>query len=201
MDKDTIKAGLKEAIYQRRSTRAYTDQPVPDSIIEEIIEAGQHAPSASNGQKSHFFVISNVEKRAELRAIMTKVIAAIPENDNLPPVFLKLIQRAKEEEVDVSYGAPVIIVTTNAKGSPNAFADTACALENMMLTASANQVGNCWLNQFLMLRDAPPVKEFFAGIGVGEDLEVCGALAVGYPVEALETAPLPRTGNQVTYIR
>ena len=201
MDKDAVKAGLKEAIYQRRSTRAYTDQAVPDELIEEIVEAGRLAPSATNGQRSHFFVITNTEKRAELRVAVTKALAAIPADDSLPPVFLKLIQRAKEGEVDVTYGSSALIVTTNAKGSANGFADTACALENMMLTASANGLGNCWINQFLMLRDAPPIKEFFAGIGVGDDLELCGALALGYAAEPLETAPLPRTGNFVTYIK
>lgn len=200
MDKDTIKAGLKAAIFQRRSTRAYKADPVPEELLGEIVEAGVYSPSASNGQKTHFFVITNPEKRAELREVMTKVLAAIPAEKGMPEVFLSLIQRANEGEVDVTYGAPALIVTTNEKGSMNAAADTAIALENMMLTASACGLGNVWVNQFLMLRDAPELKEFFAGIGVTQNMLVYGALAVGY-AEALETEPLPRRGDPVTFVR
>lgn len=200
MEKETIRAALKEAIYQRRSSRAYTAQPVPDEMVEEILDAGRHTPSANNKQNTHFFVITNEEKRAELRAAVTGVLAGMEEKEGMPPVFLSLIKRAKQGEVDVTYGAPVLIVTANKKGSANAAADCACALQNMMLTASALGLGNVWVNQFLMLRDAPPIAEFFAGIGLEEDEELFGSLAVGF-VEKLETAPLPRTGNPVTYIK
>ena len=200
MDKDTIKAALKEAILQRRSTRAYTDQPVEDELVEEIIEAGRYSPSANNKQAARFIVITNAEKRAELRAVVTGVLAAMPENEGMPPVFLSLLQRARQGEVDVTYGAPVLIVTANKKGSMNGAADCACALQNMMLTASALGLGNVWINQFYMLRDAPPVADFFKDLGLEEDEEVWGALSVGYS-EKIETTPLPRTGNNVTYIK
>ncbi|MCL2112194.1 MAG: nitroreductase [Clostridiales bacterium] len=201
MDRDAVKKGLKEAIYQRRSTRAYLDKPVPEEIIEEILDAGRHAPSASNKQRSHFFVITNPEKLAELREVMTGVLAAMPEQEGMSPVIISLIQRAKAGPVDVTYGAPALIVTTNIMGGPNGLSDTACALQNMMLTASALGMGNCWINQFLSLRDAPPLRKFFEGLGVPDDQEVCGSLALGYAAGPIEPAPLPRTGNPVTYIR
>jgi len=200
MDRDDIKTALKEAIYQRRSTRAYTGQPVPEEILEEILDAGRHAPSATNQQRTHLIVITNAEKRAELRDVMTGVAANMPEKEGMSPTLLSLIQRAKQGTIDVTYGAPALIVTTNKKGSVNAAADCACVLENMMLMASANGLGNCWINQFFTFRDEPAVRDFFAGLGVSEEEEIYGALSVGY-AEDLQTAPLPRTGNPVTYIR
>jgi len=200
MVNDNIKIALKEAIYQRRSSRVYTEQPVPDEILEEILDAGRHAPSASNQQRTHLVVITNAEKRAELRDVMFGVAADSPEKEGLSAALLSLIQRAKQGTVDVTYGAPVLIVTTNKKGSANAAADCACVLENMMLMASANGLGNCWINQFYTFRDEPAVRDFFAGLGVSEEEVICGALSVGY-TEDLQTTPLPRTGNHVTYIR
>jgi len=200
MDQNTIKDALKEAIYQRRSSRAFTDAQVPDDIIEEIVESGRLAPSANNLQATHFYVITNSEKRAELTDIVTSVLSSMEEKEGMPAPLLSLIQRAKQGSVDCTYGAPVLIVTTNTKGSPNAAANCACALENMMLTASANGLGNVWINQFLMLRNAQPIKDFFAGLGVTEEEEICGSLSVGY-TETLPKEPLPRTGNPVTYIR
>jgi nitroreductase len=200
MDQETIKTALKEAIYQRRSTRAYTTEHVPEEIVEAILDAGRHAPSGNNLQNTHFYVITNAEKRAELKDIVTNVLANMEEKEGMPPVLLSMIKRAKQGEVDVTYGAPVLIVTTNKKGSMNAAADCSCTLQNMMLTASAHGLGNCWINQFFTFRDAPPLKAFFAGIGVSEDEEIFGSLSIGY-TEKLANEPLPRTGNQVTYIR
>ena len=201
MDKDTIRVALKEAIYQRRSTRKYSTEMVSAELIEEILDAGRHAPSAMNMQRSRFFVITNAEKLAELKVVLTGVYANMTEKEGMPPLMLQLMKAAKAGEmIDNFYGAPVLIVTANAKGSLNSIADCTCALENMMLTAAAAGLGNCWINQCYLFRDAPPVKDFFAGIGLTEDEEICGAMALGYS-ENIETTPLPRTGNRVTYIK
>jgi nitroreductase len=201
MEKDTIRAALKEAIYQRRSTRAYTAALVPDELIEEVLDAGRYAPSGMNAQNTRFFVMTNADKLAELKAILTGIYANMQEEGWMPPFLLQLIKAAKAgETVDNTYGAPVLIVTANKKESHNSIADCSCALSNMMLAASAAGLGNCWINQVFTFRDAPPIREFFIGLGLADDEELCGALALGY-TEKLEAKPLPRTGNPVTYIR
>jgi len=200
MEKEDKKTAVLDAIRRRRSTREYLQDPVPEEIIAEIVEAGRHAPSANNTQATHFYVITNKEKRAELRAIVTSVLAAMPEKEGMPPTLLRLIGRAKEGEVDVTYGAPALIVTTNQKGSQNANADCACTLQNMMLAASVNQIACVWINQFFMLRDAPAIKDFFAALGVSDEEEIFGSLSLGYS-KNIEPDPLPRTGFPVTYIR
>ena len=199
MDQDTNRVALKDAIYKRRSTRAYTTQQVPSDILEEIIDAGRHAPTGNNLQTTHFYVITNADKLSELRSTVTKALASMEITENMVPYFVSLINRAKEQEVDVIYGAPALIVTASKKGSSNSVADCSCALQNMMLTASACGLGNCWINQFFNLRDVPPIKAFFTGLGVLEDEEICGSLALGYTEKLVDT-PLPRTGYPVTYI-
>ena len=47
------------ALKTRRSIRKYTDQPVSDELIRDIIELGMYAPSAGNAQPWHFIVIRN----------------------------------------------------------------------------------------------------------------------------------------------
>ena len=125
MDKEALRAALKEAIYQRRSTR--------------------------------FYVITNTEKRAGLRKAVTEALSDTAEQEAMSQHFRALIRRARQGEVDVTYGAPVLIITSNRKGSHNAVADCSCALQNMMLTAAAYGIGNCWINQFFLLRDKKPV--------------------------------------------
>ena len=201
MDKEKIKAALKEAIYGRCSTRSYTKEPVPDKLLDEIVDAGRHAPSASNRQQTHFIVITDAEKLAELKAVMTNTLKSIEEEEGLSPSLISLSQRAKQGvDVDVTYGAPALIVTANKKNYPNAAADCACVMQNMMLLASALGLANCWINQFFSLGDKPLVREFFEGLGMAEDEELFGSLAVGYS-ENLSTAAKPITGHPVTYVR
>ena len=200
MEKCAIKDAVLYAIKHRRSTRVYLEDPVPEGIINEIVEAGRYSPSANNKQTTHFYVITNPEKRAELTHIVSSTLASMEETEEMTPVTRSLIKRAKEAEIDVTYGAPALIVTTNKRNSPNAMADCSCALQNMMLAASVNEIANVWINQFFFLRDTLPIKTFFESIGVSGDEELFGALALGY-AEKIETEPLPRTGFSVTYIR
>ena len=200
MDKEITKTMVLEAIRRRRSSRVFLRDPVPEDILAGIVEAGRYAPSSNNSQLTHFYVITNTEKLAELRAAMTAGLAGMQEQKWMSPFILNLIARAKEGEVDVAYDPPALIVTTNTKGMPNAIADCSCALQNMMLAASVFGIANVWINQFFQLRDEPPVKAFFASIGVSDEEEICGALSLGY-AEKIATEPLPRTGFPVTYIR
>jgi len=200
MEQDIKKAAVLEAIKHRRSTRAFLQDPVPGEIIDEIVEAGRHAPSANNKQTAHFFVITDAEKRKELKKAVNAALLDIAVQENMSPTFLNLIKRAKESEVDVTYGAPALIVTVNKKDSVNAAADCACALQNMMLAASVSGIANVWVNQFFSLREVPMVMDFFASLGVSEEETLFGSLAIGYS-ENIESEPLPRTGFPVTYIR
>ena len=45
------------AILSRRSIRRYTNQPVSDEVMKELLEAAMSAPSAGNEQPWHFVVI------------------------------------------------------------------------------------------------------------------------------------------------
>ncbi len=49
---------LKE-ILKRRSGRAYSDRPVPDEMLESILEAGRKAPSCGNTQAWNFVVLKS----------------------------------------------------------------------------------------------------------------------------------------------
>ena len=196
---DNVKKGLLEAIHTRRSTRQYRADPVPKELLEEVVEAGRMAPSGGNNQTTHFIVVTDPGKLAELREVVTGILANMPIKEGMVPQFVGIIKKAKEETVDIAYGAPALIFTANKKGYDNAIADCACALQNMMLTASAHGIGNCWINQFYLLREVPPLRSFMESLGLKADEEVCGALALGYAYK-LETTPLPRNGNPVTYI-
>ena len=55
-----------ESIFTRRSIRKYTDRPVPEDLVTELLRAAMAAPSAGNEQAWQFIVIRD---RALLDAI------------------------------------------------------------------------------------------------------------------------------------
>ena len=53
---------VNDATYQRRSVRAYTDQPVDNATIETLIKAAIQAPSSMNEQPWAFAVIQDPQR-------------------------------------------------------------------------------------------------------------------------------------------
>ena len=63
----------KDAIYGRRSVRKYTNEPVSDEDLMEVINAGLMAPSGINLQPWYFVVIKSKEKLKEMSEITGQV--------------------------------------------------------------------------------------------------------------------------------
>ena len=99
------------------------------------------------------------------------------------------------------YKAPVLIVTANKKDYGNAMADSACALENMMIAANALNLGTCWINQLHWLTDHRAVQAYMQNLGLKDDETITGGLILGYGFDGLPVRTgLKRTGNPVTWI-
>ncbi len=108
---------LKE-ISNRRAVREYSEKPVSDEDVLEIIKAGQFAPSAMNNRGVEFIVVRN------------------------PEIKEKLYQIVGQEFVK---NAPVVIVPVlNPSKSTCPVEDLAVASENMFLEATALGLGTVW---------------------------------------------------------
>ena len=190
-----------EAIVTRRSTRRYRAEMPDRKLIEKVIEAGRYAPSGSNSQSTHFIVITDKGVLGDLADLVKQEFAQMEAKENTYVSLKHSINAAKSGNYVFHYGAPVLIVTANRRGYGNAIADSACALENMMIAANALDLGSCWINQLHWLDENAGVRKFLAGFGLGEDETITGGLILGYPESGLpERKPLGRTGNPVTWV-
>lgn len=64
--KGVITIDVLEAIHKRRSIRSFTDQPVADELLNQILEAGTWAPSAGNMQAWEFVIVKDPTARRKL---------------------------------------------------------------------------------------------------------------------------------------
>lgn len=58
----------KDAIFNRRSCRCYTDEKVPKETLDELLHAAFSAPTAVNAQPWEFVVIDDEDILGKLRA-------------------------------------------------------------------------------------------------------------------------------------
>jgi nitroreductase len=147
--------GVFEVVQKRRSIRAYAPTPVPKEKLLKVLEAGRLAPSASNVQPWHFVVVTDGEKRKRLSET---------------GVFARFLAEA-----------PVAIVGCgDEKASPKWYVvDVAIALQSIVLTATGEGLGTCWVGSF----DEAKVKEL---LKIPENFRVVAILALGYPREKLD---------------
>ena len=192
-----------ELIKSRRSTRRFRQEPLPEALLGQVIEAGRYAPSGGNSQTTRFIVIWRKETLAQLAALVEKAFAAMELKPDLYRSLRHSIEASKKGGYVFHYGAPLLIVTANKAGYGNAMADSACALENMMIAANALDLGSCWINQLHWLTDDQGVRACLEGLGLEKDETVTGGLILGWPdtEDGLpQRAPLPRTGNPVVWV-
>ncbi|MCD8089705.1 MAG: nitroreductase [Clostridiales bacterium] len=190
---------IKEIIMNRRSVRKFNDKPLEDDKLSAVVEAGRWAPTGGNCQSIHFLVITNKEVLESLRIRVKTAFSEMELFDNQYLSIQNSIKQSKAGSYVYDYNAPVLIVVSNRRDYPNAMADCACALQNMMLTAESLGIGSCWINQLHWLDENKSVREYLESLGLGQDETICGSVALGsyegtYPRK-------PRTGMKTDYIK
>lgn len=190
-----------ETIRKRRSARRYSQEPLPEALLDAVVQAGRQAPCGGNNRTTHLLVIRDQEALETLRCLARQEFAKMEVEEDTYRSLRTAILSSREGSYVYDYHAPVLIIAANRKGYRNAMADCSCALENMMLAAASLDLGSCWINQLHWLDGNPAVRAALEGWGLKADETVCGALALGYPPEgAMPRADGERGGNPVTYI-
>ena len=192
-----------EAIKTRRSTRRFSDNRVEVKKLDLIVSAGRYAPSGGNSQSCHFIVVRNKEILAKLAELAQAAFAKMEITEGMYKSIANSIRASKKGGYVFHYDPDTLIIIANQKDYGNNIADTACALENMMIAANELDLGSVWINQLRWLNEDETLLEYERSLGLEENERIYGALAIGYadtedglPVRT----PLERTGNKVTYI-
>lgn len=143
------------AIYDRRSIRKYTTDPVSDEQIRALLEAAVMAPTAANRQPWHFVVITDRSMIDQIRATH--------------PYAAMLAQ------------APVCICVC-AEADPAGYYQQDCgaATENLLLVAKDMGLGTCWLGVAPQTERMDPIASL---LGLPQGIVPFNLIAVGWPDE------------------
>lgn len=192
------------AIYNRRSIRKFTDKPISQKDITEIIRSGAKAPSSKNRQPWKF-IVARGHAKEEMLAAFRRGIAREENGDALLPQSRQHIAAAKNT-VDAMAEAPVVILVVNSLGK-SIFADLTpeeriseicniqsigASIENMLLAATEKGIGSLWICDIFFAY--PELCKWLGGDG-----QLIAAVALGYPNESPGERPRKRIEDIVSW--
>ncbi len=149
---------LYRIISERRSVRKYDlNKTIPEEVLNRVLDAARLAPSAVNFQPWHFIVVKDP-------AVKEKIKDAYPR--------------------DWFWTAPIIVVgcvdtKTSWKrkdGADFADIDLTIAMDHLILAATVEGLGTCWVGAFDVLK----VKEIFK---LPEYIKPVLMTPLGYPAD------------------
>ncbi|HGE70115.1 TPA: nitroreductase family protein, partial [Candidatus Poribacteria bacterium] len=124
-----------QAILSRRSIRRYTDKPVSDEVVEQLLKSAMSAPSAGNEQPWHFVVIRD-------RQILNEIPKIHPYSGMLKEAPLAILI-CGDESLQKYKGYWV--------------QDCSAATENLLIAVNALGLGGVWLGVY-------PIEDRVVGI-------------------------------------
>ena len=132
-----------EAIHTRRSVRAFTEEPIPEELLRQVLQAGVGAPSGGNVQPWGFVVVRSPQRVQALRALAPGIIG----QPNALIVVGLDVERAER--------------IGGALGPKLAWIDIGLAIQNLLLAAHDLGLGACPVGSFhrqavALFLDFPP---------------------------------------------
>ncbi|MTI81135.1 MAG: nitroreductase family protein [Firmicutes bacterium] len=172
-----------ETIKTRRSVRKYTDRPVEEKVIRELIDLAVWAPSAMNTQPWGFLILEGKEYLKELSDQAKKgLVAAISENSDMQ----KYKNRLESADFNIFHNASTVVVIYGNSESSWYIYDCSLAAQNLMLAAHDKGLGTCWIGFAHQLFDT---AEFKQKHGIPEEYKVVAPMALGYPEKQPGSGP------------
>jgi nitroreductase len=147
-----------ETIAARHSVRGYRSEPVPEELLETVLEAARRAPTAANRQPFRLVVIRTEGREEELARVYGR------------PWFTQ---------------APLVIAVVAVPGEawrrmddkPYDEVDATIAMDHLILAAASLGLGTCWIAAF----DPAAAREV---LGLPDDVEPVAFTPLGWPDKA-----------------
>lgn len=204
-------ADILDVISTRKSIRRYTPDPIPDEIIDRIVEAARWAPSGENEQPWKLIVVRNPETRKKIaqiakigsgqRATAEYCLGQIQdrfegvEDLEKKEALMKFLYTGEVSAFPAR--APlVIIVVGQIKGMFDTPYDLSACIENMLLEAHSLGLGACWVHgPAVYPRVVKRLKELLKiPTGMG-DYKVLAMVTFGWP-EGERKHPRPKKARE-----
>lgn len=152
---------IYDVILSRRSIRQFRSDPIPGSILEQLVNAARLAPSASNLQPLEYVIVDQSQVCRRIFPCLKWAAYINPEGNPLPG------------QEPVAY--IVVLVNTAIRKIRHEW-DAGASIENMLLAAWDMGIGSCWI----ISADKLSIAKI---LSIPDSHEIDSVIAFGYPAE------------------
>ena len=149
---------MLEILYNRRSTRKFSEKKVEDDIIHQLLKAGLHSPLSKNSQPWEFVVVDD-------------------------PELLSQLSMAKPHGACLLKHAPLAVVVAGDKTKSDVWIED-CSIASIILQLAAEDLGlgSCWVQIHRRYYDDDKTANEFISelLNIPDHLEVLSIVGIGY---------------------
>lgn len=183
-------------IKSRRSNRTITSKPVPQELLEQIVEAARYAPTATNSRQISFTLITEPEKLLQISNYTIEVFNSLAklllnpvvklllkpfmqDTYKYVPMFESLKQEHAEGKDPILRKATALLIIHTPKSNRFGCEDANLAYQNASLMAQSLGVSQVYMG-FVLTAIKQDSKNMFNSI-TGVDGKVQAIMALGMP--------------------
>ena len=192
---DMFRLGTADVLYERRTVRDFTADPVDAAAVRRAISAALTAPAPHHSEPWRFAVLETPGARTALLDDMLAAWIADLRGDGFTED--QIARRVRRGEP--LRRAPLIIVPCLAADAAHAYPDErraaaeramflvsmGAAVQNLLVALAIEGLGSCWVSSALFCQEVAA-----ASLGLPGRWEPMGAIGVGHP--AVPPAPRPQ---------
>lgn len=176
-------ADFFEVVRSQRACRSFAPDPVPDEVVQKVLEAATFAPSAENSQPWVFVVVRDEDHRRLLVDLTRRAWEGGARTHAAPRLSPGLLDDVDEGVGGGFLAAPVLVVVggdTSRCHRRVLEASVFPAVQNLLLAATALGLGTAFTTLSLAFSE-----EVAAALAIPEEIVPMAVVPMGRPNRAL----------------
>ncbi len=177
-----------EAMETCRSIRRLKPDPIPDSVLDQLVHYATRAASAGNSQLWKFIIVTDEADRVWFRDMLVAATASRVPAEPPPPDDQSVMgrnMRMYHNFIHNWHEIPAFIITAIENGFPDPehadpqfmWSSVFCATQNLLLAARAMGIGAAMTT--CHKENEPAVRERF---GIPDEVGIGATIPLGYPI-------------------